>query len=65
VTLHLKAGIMGPDETTIARQRLDKHVPAATNRQVTIEELLETGFSVGTAQKLYNEEPRPAVKEPY
>jgi hypothetical protein len=26
----LKAGIMDPEETAVASQRLDKHVPAAT-----------------------------------
>jgi hypothetical protein len=33
---------MEPEETSIARQRLGKHVPAATNRQATIELLLRS-----------------------
>jgi hypothetical protein len=39
VTRRLKAGIVGPEQTSIARQRLGKHIPAATNTQATIEEL--------------------------
>jgi hypothetical protein len=31
---------MEPEETCIARQRLGKQVPAATNKEVTIEVLL-------------------------
>jgi hypothetical protein len=45
---------------TIARSRLGKHVPVATNTQATIQELLETVFSVGPAPRLHNEDPRPA-----
>jgi hypothetical protein len=30
------AGIVEPEETYIARQRLGKHVPTATNTQATI-----------------------------
>jgi hypothetical protein len=41
-------------ETSIARQRLGKHVPAGTNTQATIEELLETVFSVVSVLRLYN-----------
>jgi hypothetical protein len=44
------------------RQRLGKHVLAATNTQETIEELLETVFSVGSAPRLYNEHSRPAER---
>jgi hypothetical protein len=36
-----------PEESKIAAQKLGKQVPAATNMQATIEELLETVFSVG------------------
>jgi hypothetical protein len=54
--------IMEPEETSITRQRLSKHVPAATNTQATIEELLEAMFSVGSAPRLYNEKPRPDYK---
>jgi hypothetical protein len=49
-----------PEETSIARQRLGKHVPAATNTQTTIEGVLGNGFfSVWTALMLYNEDSRP------
>jgi hypothetical protein len=30
---------MEPEQTTIVRQQLGKHIPAATNTQATIEEL--------------------------
>jgi hypothetical protein len=36
MVLH-KAGIVEPEETSIARQLLGKHIPAATNLQATIE----------------------------
>jgi hypothetical protein len=48
-----------PEETSIARQRIGKHVPATTNTQATTEEILETVFSVGFASRIYNEDPRP------
>jgi hypothetical protein len=60
VTRRLKAGIVEPEEASTAMQRFDKHVPAATNTQATIEELFETVFSVGSATRLYDEDPRPA-----
>jgi hypothetical protein len=41
----MKAGIVEPKELAVARQRLDKHVPATTNTQATIE-LLDAVFSV-------------------
>jgi hypothetical protein len=46
VKWHLKGGIVEPEETDVARQRLDKHVSAATDTHPTIEELLETVFSM-------------------
>jgi hypothetical protein len=46
---------MEPEETSIARQRLGKHIPAATNTQATLKEFLETVFSVGSAPRLYND----------
>jgi hypothetical protein len=49
-----------PKETSITRQRLGKHVSAATNTQVAIEESLETVFSVESAPRLYSGEPRSA-----
>jgi hypothetical protein len=39
-----------------ARVRLSKHVPAATDKHATIEELLETMFSTQPAQRGYKEE---------
>jgi hypothetical protein len=54
----------GATETTIARKQLSKHVPAAKNTQTTVEVLLgynnKKMFSVGSAPKLYNEDPRRA-----
>jgi hypothetical protein len=59
-----------PDETSIAKKRLGKHFPAATNTHATIEEsfpeqqlgkhttigvLLETVFSVQLVQNGYKE----------
>jgi hypothetical protein len=40
VTWRLKAGIAEPEEPFIARQLLGKQVPAATNKEATIEVLL-------------------------
>jgi hypothetical protein len=48
------------EETSIARQRLGKYVPVATNTQATIEELLEMVFSVASALRPYNKDPSPA-----
>jgi hypothetical protein len=50
------AGITEPLEMSTTRQ----HVPAATNTQATIVEVLETVFSVGSALRLYKKDPRPA-----
>jgi hypothetical protein len=48
----------------IARQRLGEQVPTGTNKQATIEEFLaitmKTVFSIGSAPRLHNEDPRPA-----
>jgi hypothetical protein len=46
---------MTPDQTSIASQQLGKHVAVATDTHVTIEELLEKVFSMGSVQNLYNE----------
>jgi hypothetical protein len=66
-----KAGIVKPEETCIARQRLGKHIPVATNTHAPIEEpvskqrigkhsvirvLLETVLSVRSVQSGYKEE---------
>jgi hypothetical protein len=45
VTRCLKEGIVEPEDTSIARRRLGKHVPAATKTQATIEVLL--GYNNG------------------
>jgi hypothetical protein len=37
VITRLKAGIVEPEQRSIARQRLGKHIPAATHMQATIE----------------------------
>jgi hypothetical protein len=39
-------GILEPEETTVARQRLCKRVPAETNTLARIEELLDAVFSM-------------------
>jgi hypothetical protein len=41
-----EGGIVEPEETSIASQRLSKHVPAATNAQALIEVFLEMVFSI-------------------
>jgi hypothetical protein len=38
VTLRLKAGIVEPEETSIARQRLSNHVTVEMNAHATIEQ---------------------------
>jgi hypothetical protein len=43
VTWRLKAGTVEPEETSINRQRVGKHVIATTNSQTTKEELLQSG----------------------
>jgi ribosome-interacting GTPase 1 len=45
-------------EATTATQRRGEHVSAATNKHATIEELLETVFSVWSAPRLYSEDKR-------
>jgi hypothetical protein len=41
---------------SIARQELAKNVSAATNKHVTIEELMEVLISIQFLQKLYRED---------
>jgi hypothetical protein len=45
-----------PEETHIARQRLDKQISAATDTKATIEELLGMMFSIGSVPSGYKEE---------
>jgi hypothetical protein len=40
----------------VSRQRIGKHVPAATNTNTTIELLLETAFSIRSVQSGYKED---------
>jgi hypothetical protein len=40
----------------VSRQRIGKHIPAATKTNTTIELLLETAFSTRSAQSGYKEE---------
>jgi hypothetical protein len=71
MTRHLRAEIMEPNQTSNARQRLGKHIPAATNTHATTEQplsrertgkhatilvLLETVFSVPSVERGYKEE---------
>jgi hypothetical protein len=42
----VKAGIVEPEETVVARQRLGNHFPAATNTHATVEELMDVVFSM-------------------
>jgi hypothetical protein len=53
VTWSLKVRIAELEEMYITRQRLDKHVPVAMATHATMEELLETMFSMGSILKLY------------
>jgi hypothetical protein len=52
VTYWLKARSAEQKETTVARERLGKHVPVATDTQATIEELLEAVFSMWSVPRL-------------
>jgi hypothetical protein len=45
-----------PEDTSIARQRLAKQIPAATDTKATIEELLGTMFSIRSVPNCYKEE---------
>jgi hypothetical protein len=56
MTSCLKAGIVEPEETSIARQRLGKQVPAATDTQATIEKLFGKVFSIQSVQSGYKEQ---------
>jgi hypothetical protein len=41
-----QAGIVEPEETAVARQRLSKHIPSATNAHARIEEHFHMLFSL-------------------
>jgi hypothetical protein len=63
VAYSLKASTEEPEKmlllangsTFLSRQRLGKHVPAATDTHATIEVLLETAFSIRSVQTGYKE----------
>jgi hypothetical protein len=42
------------ETSTVAGQRLDKHLSAATDTHATIEELLDTVFSMRSVPRLYS-----------
>jgi hypothetical protein len=48
----MKAGIAEPQEMATEREKLSKHVSAATNTHSTIEESWEKAFCVGSAPML-------------
>jgi hypothetical protein len=56
----LKARLMEPAETAVAREHLCKHshclVMATTDMHATIEKLLESVFSVQSVSRLYNDD---------
>jgi hypothetical protein len=71
VTWHQKAGIVEPQQTSVARQQLGKHIPVAMNTHATIDEpvskrqigkhttiglLFETVVSVRSVQSGYKQE---------
>jgi hypothetical protein len=47
---------MEPEEMAVARQRLSKHFPTATNTHTTVEELLVVVFSMQSVLSLYDED---------
>jgi hypothetical protein len=56
LTWSLKAGIVELKETAIAGRWLGKHVPAATDMDTTIEELLEAVFCMRSMLNLYKDQ---------
>jgi hypothetical protein len=48
----MKAQIMEPEETAIARQWLGKHIPAATNIHATTKKLLDVVFSMWSVYQI-------------
>jgi hypothetical protein len=49
-----KTGIVEPEETAIARERPINMFPRQRTLDATIEELLETVFSIGSATRLHS-----------
>jgi hypothetical protein len=63
VIWRLKDGTVEPEKAFVARQRFCKHVQAAKNKQPSSycwPIMTKTVFSVGSAPRVYNEDPRPA-----
>jgi hypothetical protein len=53
--MRIETRIVERKETAVAKQRLGKHFSAATNQQETIDELLETIFSIRSLLRLHDE----------
>jgi hypothetical protein len=51
VTRYLKVGVVEPEVRDVAMQQLDKHVSMAMDARATIEEMLETMFSMGSVPR--------------
>jgi hypothetical protein len=47
---------IGEYSRDVSRQRLGKHIPAATNERATIQVLLQTGFSTRSVPRSQKEE---------
>jgi hypothetical protein len=55
VTYGLKVRSAKREETSVAKERLGKHVPAVTDTRATIDQFLEAVFSVRSAPRLCKE----------
>jgi hypothetical protein len=55
-TQYLKGGVVEPEEWDVTMQRLDKHVSMAMDTHATIEEMLETMFSMGSVPRQYSKD---------
>jgi hypothetical protein len=53
VTQRLKGETVEPEETTVAREQLSKHVSAAINTRIIIQELWDMEFSVQSVPWLF------------
>jgi hypothetical protein len=53
VTYRLTARSSEREETVVASERLDKHVPEATDTHATIEKLLEAVFEKGVVGRIF------------
>jgi hypothetical protein len=54
----MKGGIVVPEETASARQRLNKHISTSTDMHATIEDLLERMFSMQSMLRLCSKDER-------